>query len=138
SDGGHKRSPVTVANLYLGLKYFMLYAVSVHAISPEQADEYLSIGWTVLNDVAKAQGEYQMASNPILTYVGNIKAALACGIAHIAAPDGSAPANNPSAYGWRQNGTDWISWHALGTRIGWIDGDNLYLEPKAAFAAAQN
>jgi hypothetical protein len=38
-------------------------------------------------------------------------------------------------WGWRQFETD--SWRPQGERVGWLAGDDLYLEPEASYAAAQ-
>jgi hypothetical protein len=46
---------------------------------------------------------------------------------------GHRPQNSDSL-GWRQNGTEW---DAQGQRIGWIEDDNLYLEPESSYAVAQ-
>ena len=54
---------------------------------------------------------------------------LVSGRAHVAAPDGTVPAD-PAGWGWRSD--DKGDWRARGDRIGWLDGEDLYLEPEAA------
>jgi hypothetical protein len=63
------------------------------------------------------------------------------GRAHVAAPDGLAP-QNPGAWGWREHvlGTGDFTreeWQPQGRRVGWTDADELYLEPEASYAEAQ-
>jgi hypothetical protein len=63
------------------------------------------------------------------------------GRAHVADPEGDEP-EEPGAWGWRRAkvGTgdyEREEWRPLGERVGWVEGDNLYLLPEAAYAAAQ-
>ena len=66
-----------------------------------------------------------------------LAAALASGRAHVAGPEGGTP-EKPSAWGWRAEAMrDDSTWRAQGRRVGWVDGADLYLEPEASHAAAQ-
>jgi hypothetical protein len=72
-------------------------------------------------------------------FVALIAGALASGRAHVATAGGSVPAS-PSAWGWSKRDADGglePSWVPGGTRIGWLDDENLYLEPEASMAVAQ-
>ena len=70
-----------------------------------------------------------------------LQAAVAGGRAHVAAPEGQEP-GDPERWGWRlktigtgQHERD--EWQPHGERIGWVDGNNLYLQPDVAYAEAQ-
>jgi hypothetical protein len=70
-----------------------------------------------------------------------LSAALASGRAHVANSVGSAP-ETPERWGWQLKtvGTGPSTrddWQPQGHRIGWVDDQDLYLEPEASFAAAQ-
>ncbi len=70
-----------------------------------------------------------------------LSAAIASGRAHVANPEGGAPAV-PEAWGWRQAtvGTgnfEREEQRPQGERIGWLEDENLYLEPNAALASVQ-
>jgi len=70
-----------------------------------------------------------------------LRADLASGQAHVAYRDGTEPPNR-RAWGWqaieRQTNEGRVTeWRPLGARIGWIEDDDLFLEPEAAFTAAQ-
>jgi hypothetical protein len=59
----------------------------------------------------------------------------------VAAPDGQEPAS-PEAWGWRAvtigvGENERTEWRPQGRRVGWVDGEDLYLEPNAAYRAAQ-
>jgi hypothetical protein len=146
ADGQHARTPGLVANLALGLRHFLDFALNVHAVSEQEASDLWSRGWRALMETAAEQASHIAASEPAGQYLRLLSAALASGRAHIADPDGKEP-TNPKAWGWRardytthladgfeDNGTDWI---AQGRRIGWLDKSHLYLEPDAAYAEAQ-
>ena len=61
---------------------------------------------------------------------------------------GAVP-EHPHSWGWRAkdnlgnyldgewHGSSSCEWHPQGRRIGWIEGDNLYLDPTGAFAIVQ-
>jgi hypothetical protein len=64
-----------------------------------------------------------------------LASAIASGKAHVAATDGSNPKENPSAWGWRDHNLQSLP---QGRRVGWIEGDHLYLQPDSAYAVAQS
>ena len=65
-----------------------------------------------------------------------IQAALASGKAHLAATDGGRPSiDEAGSCGWRND--DSGDWKAQGDRIGWIDDEDVYLQPDAAYRCAQ-
>jgi hypothetical protein len=51
--------------------------------------------------------------------------------------------SNPGAWGWHaqeyqaSNDETYVHWRPQGRRVGWVDGEDLYLEPEASYAAAQ-
>lgn len=66
-----------------------------------------------------------------------ISSAVASGRAHIASTSGEKPQGNAGALGWRKTGGEYADWRPQGDRIGWVDGENLYLEPEASYRVAQ-
>jgi hypothetical protein len=138
----HKRTPEIVANLGLGWRYFLAYAVEQGAITTDERDALAKQAWKTLGEVAVAQARYQAESEPTRRFLELLRAALASGKAHIASQMGEEPVT-PQAWGWRQKtvGAGEHSreeWQPQGARIGWYDGASaLYLEPEAAYAAAQ-
>ena len=89
---------------------------------------------------AAAQAGHVQAAEPATQFLRLLTAALASGRVHVAGPNGKEP-DAPEVWGWRLRiigGTDGRDdWQPQGKRIGWTDDDELYLEPEAAFAAAQ-
>ncbi len=122
----HKRLPELVANLTIGLGFFLRFAVAVEAISQNEAATLLAEAWEVFGRAATAQRRYQSESEQTTLYREMIGAALAGGLAHVALEDGNAPlieaeetiVTEPQAWGWRKDHTG--EWRAQGQRIGWL------------------
>src|SRR5205814_6119836 len=97
--------------------------------------------WAALLDAGDAQAEHQAAAEPTARYLELLEAAITSGRAHVAGDDGGVP-ERAQAWGWREVtvgvGDDARDeWRPQGQRIGWVDGDALYLDPGASYAAAQ-
>jgi hypothetical protein len=139
--GGHARTPGIVADLAAGWRHWLDYALAAGAVSQAERDELTRRVWAALHEAGAAQAEHLAAAEPCEQFLRLLTGALASGRAHCAAPDGDRPAN-PAAWGWRgaevvsRDGRD-TRWDPQGRCIGWIDGPDLYLEPEAAYAEAQ-
>jgi hypothetical protein len=140
TETAHRRTPEIVANLFIGLKHFLAFAEDVGAITAADKDELLRRAWEALGEAAAAQTEHVQSAEPVGQFFRLLSAALASGRAHCAAQDGTVP-ESPEAWGWRRHETGEnhpLEWRCPGRRIGWVDGPNLYLEPEAAYAEAQD
>lgn len=140
-DSQHRRTPGIVADLALGLRYFLQYAGETGAITASEGERYWQEGWDALGEAAEAQASHQAAGEPTGRFRELLSAALASGRAHVADSGGEAP-ESADAWGWRavpvgSGDFEHTEWRPQGDRIGWVDGDDLYLEPEASFAAAQ-
>jgi hypothetical protein len=149
-DGGHARSPGIVADLALGLKYLLDYAVEVGAISEGERTAMAKRCWAALREAVAAQAQHVEAAEPTGLFLRLLTAALASGRAHLADPNGLPPAEAP-AWGWRlftvgSGDSSSSEWRPQGRHVGWVEHinlaginqtDNVYLEPEAAFAEAQ-
>ena len=139
---GSARTPGIVADLALGLKLFLDFAVVAGAITPAEREALARRGWNALVEASGAHAKHIEAVEPTALFLRLLAAALASGRAHVAGPDGGKP-ENPGAWGWREAefrtaaGSD-SRWEPQGRRVGWFDGsDDLLLEPEAAYAEAQ-
>jgi hypothetical protein len=140
-SGMHKRTPEIVANLMLGLRTFITFAVEVGALSDEEAEALRTRAWVALGQAADAQARHQEASEPARRFIELLRSALIAGEAHVTKPDGTAP-ESAEGWGWREQTVGVGEYlhtelKAQGKRVGWLDGDDLYLEPDASYAAAQ-
>jgi hypothetical protein len=138
----HSRTPGIVADLAIGLRYFLDFALEIGAIESDQRAEMARRGWRALEEAAEQHASHLAGAEPCGQFLRLLVAALASGRAHVAAPNGGEP-NQSEAWGWRMVviGTgmnERSQWQPSGRRIGWTEGDALYLEPEAAFAEAQH
>jgi len=139
-DGQHARTPGIVADLALGLHYFLDFALSTGAISEEERAELWARGWAALAEAGAAQAAQIATAEPAGLFLRLLWAAVASGSAHIADGDGNAP-REPQRWGWRfaesSGGTGPRYW-PQGKCVGWLDEGELYLEPDASFAVVQS
>lgn len=128
---GHKRNASTLAQLARAWHCWLGFACEAGAITPEESKELWRRVWAALDAAGKGQDQYQASENPATRFIELIQAALSSGRAHLAATDGGKPDSaDAQAYGWRDG-------EAQGDRIGWLDGDDLYLQPDAAYSLAR-
>lgn len=132
---GHARTPAAVAELQSGMEIFLEFAQAVGAIGGKERAELEGRNGRALGELAGRQAKYQAAHDPALRFVALLQAALAGGQAHVADRQGKAP-TEPAAWGWQpsKSGRRWMS---QGARIGWVAGNDLYLDPLASYQTAQ-
>ncbi len=144
-DGQHKRTPTTTANLAIGLRHFLDFAQELGAIDADEKSELWARFWKALGEVAEEQGGHLTASEPTDRFLELFSSAISSGKAHLAGPDGEAPKKKgelpyPLGWGWRQQDRQeplGVGCKPSGDRVGWVDGEDVYLDPTAAFQAAQ-
>jgi hypothetical protein len=138
---GSARTPGIVADLALGLHLFLNFARDCGAITPSERDALARRSWQALVEAAAAQTEHVQAADAVGCFLRLLGAALASGRAHVARPDGRQP-ESPESWGWRlqrigAGENEREEWRPQGERIGWVDVADLYLEPEASYAVAQ-
>jgi hypothetical protein len=129
----HARTPAAVGDLMVGLDYFLRFAREVGAVTASEAEASLVRGRAALSALATEQADHLRAGDPVEQFLRLIPAVLLSGQAHLSAPAGGPP-DRPDASGWRR---DENTWFARGNRIGWADGETVYLDPDAAYGEAQ-
>jgi hypothetical protein len=87
------------------------------------------------------QPEHVQAADVCGHFLHLLAGALTSGRAHVANPAGKEPMH-PERWGWRlgtmgAGDNARAAWQSQGRRIGWADGENLYLDPEASYWAAQ-
>ncbi len=134
----HRRTSGIVADLAVGCRTFLTFATTVGAINETQHADLWQRMLCALIRFGESQAEHQIASEPTQRFLELLGAAVVSGAAHVAALSGGRP-DQAGGWGWTptSNGGEESEWHARGGRVGWTDGDDLYLEPTAAYAAAQ-
>lgn len=142
--GQHARTPSIVAELFVGLAYFLTFAETTGALTGAERSALKERAWSALLRAGQIQSAQQQAFEPAQQFVRLILSAIASGRAHLAGPDGSEPSteDSPQSWGWQHiqvSAGQYLrdEWRPSGHRIGWIENGNVYLEPDAAYATAQ-
>jgi hypothetical protein len=139
--GQHARTPGIAADLALGLRYFLDFARSIDAITPTEWKELWERGWNAIREAAGAQASQILDSEPAALFMRLLAAAVAGGYAHLADDEGDPPPE-PQCWGWRAEEYSTgdgvaIRHRQQGTCVGWLVEGEVYLEPDASYAAAQ-
>ncbi len=139
--GVHPRTPDLLASLGLGWRLWLRSAVDEDGITAGNAEQLWQRIHESLIAAGRHQADHQTGEEPARRFLDLLSAAIASGGAYVAGPDGNEP-EAPAAWGWqaRSIGTgDYLrtEWQARGDCVGWLDGDDLYLEATASYAAAQ-
>jgi hypothetical protein len=143
--GTHLRTPGIIADLLLGLRYFLDFAREVGALGRVGRDVHWRRGRKALLEAAGTQAEQVEDAEPAGHFLRLLDSALASGRAYVAGKTGDEPVRpvSPGAWGWRlvEVGTGEhmrTEWRPSGDCVGWVDEDHLYLQPGAAYAVAQD
>jgi hypothetical protein len=137
--GLHRRTPGIVADLFLGWQWFLDFAFEAEALTRGEAEDYRARVWSALIEVAHRQSEHQREANPVDRFLALLRTAIAAGRAHVAARNGGIP-DNPGARGWRTHRTRnhrRAEWLPQGARVGWLDGEELFLDIDSAYGVAR-
>jgi Domain of unknown function (DUF3854) len=140
--GSHPRTPTAMAQLAVGFHVLLRYAEVVGAIDEAGRGRLWSRGMAAFGQLAAAQARHQEEAEPTARFFDLLAAAITSGRAHVAATDGTEPWP-AEAWGWRPRGVvmdgDGLRtrYEAQLDRVGWLDGENLYLQPEASYRVAQ-
>ncbi len=137
----HRRTSPNLKSLACGLNAFLTSSVDAQVIDAVERERLWSRGLAAFREISKTQAVNQASENPVKRFIDLLRSAVASGKAHVAGPDGNRP-EHAEAWGWRRDDarSDQYAegWRPQGSRIGWVDGGHLYLDPNASHAAAQD
>lgn len=141
AHGTMRRTSEIVANLFIGWRTFLDFALRTGAITPDEKEHHEHTGLKALQLAASQQGAHQQSNEPAERFLELISQCLSSGRAHLASAAGLEP-RMADAWGWRivtigtgENMRD--EWREQGTRIGFVDEDDVYLVPDAAYEVAK-
>lgn len=126
----HARIAGNVGELAVGWSAFVDFLDRERLVDADAARELQQLGRETLVEVGRAQARFVAEASPPARFLSLLTSAIASGAAHVAGMDGRQPATAPAGWGWRDG-------HPQGRCVGWTDGEQLYLEPSAALAAAK-
>lgn len=127
-SNGHARNPDQVAHLMFGADAFLVFAIECGAISRDDFFSNRRAIWNALVDVARQQIDLQVGEEPATQFLSLLHSAIVSGAASLE----PAPSSPNSSTGESPSFPNQSS-----PRIGWVDGDGVYLDSNAAFAAIQ-
>ena len=133
-NAAHARTPEILASLQAAFELYLEFCVKSDAIDVLEAGRLADRCWEALCEAAASQAKHQAETEPTARFLSLLRSLLSSGRAHLEERAGGAPDQAPGSCGWRQDSSG--NWMPLGDCIGWVDGDQLYLEPTAAFRAA--
>jgi hypothetical protein len=133
-NAAHARMPEIMASLQDAFELFLEFCVAAGAIGAIEGDCLVERCWVALCDAAEAQAKHQIEMEPTARFLTLLRSVLSSGHAHLEARTGGEPDRSPESCGWSRDGSS--NWMPLGDCIGWLDGEDLYLEPTTAFRAA--
>ncbi len=139
TDGMHRRTPDAVASLALGWELWLRFALVVGALTADEHKTLWQRVWTALLEVAAEQAGHQASEDPAGRFLALVSSSFAAGRAHLADESGGEP-SDPWQWGWREAGLDVNGqqlWRPQGVRVGWLDKADVFLDPEAVYALAQ-
>ena len=133
---GHPRHALNIGSLALGWHEFLAFAAEAGAITAEQREATWLRTWKALVDTGAEQARYSRDSDPVRIYLQSLAALIAQGRACLADTQGRAPAD-ATRWGWKWDDAGDGTFRTYGDVIGWIDGNDVYLQSDAAYTAAR-
>lgn len=96
-----QRAAELLADVALGVKYFLEFAREHEALDAEGAEELRRRAWEAIGATRQHQGAYQQRQDPAVRFVDIVFELLRSGRAHLTTRDGS-PITDPERWGWRR------------------------------------
>ena len=145
ADGRHRRFPGLAADLYFGVETFSKFATQSGHCLEHEVDALKRTAFDALAEATAAQDREQREAHPAARFIELLRSAISSGAAHVTAMDGCIPAARHEAWGWVSTTAvesglahGLTNWRPSGVHVGWIDGDDLYVDKDAALKAAQS
>ncbi len=132
--GVHRRTAPALAEIGAGWSAFLHFAVGCEACTVEEAATLRKRVVVALRELAQRQGVHQAEENPARRFLRGLGAALRSGRAHLSDLRGNIPVD-AEAWGWRR---DFGSYAPQGPKVGWVDGEHVYIDRAPAIAAVND
>ena len=133
-DLAHARTAEMIANLQAGFEAFLKFAHACEAVDSAEQKHLAVQSWEALQMVAAAQAKHHLATEPTARFLDLLRASMTSGRAHFQTTEAGRPERSPESCGWRFDSQNWKS---QGDCIGWVDCENIYLEPNGAYRVIQ-
>ena len=129
-NGAHARTPEIIANLQAAFETYVDFGVEFGALEVAEKDRLVSECWAALREAARDQAKHHLATEPTAMFMAVLHSLLTSGRAHLVERNGGGEPEHAHCCGWRRDNNGWTP---RGDCVGWIDGDDVYLESTTAF-----
>jgi hypothetical protein len=141
-QGQHKRTPEVAASIMIGWETFLGFAEDVGAFPQHGVEHLLQRVRAAVLDSAAAQAGHQSSEEPAARFLALLGATISSGRAHVASAGDGGASDEADRWGWHvvivgTGNQEREDWRPSGERVGWLDADDLLLDPESSFAAAQ-
>lgn len=139
----HARTPSDYASLRVGLCLLFEFATQSGAFSPAEAGDLEERTEKALRELMARQTDNQTEENEVIRFFALLQSALSAGHCHVSDKHHQgAPKDQPHFWGWRsvpstEEGGKVEQQKPQGKRIGWTDGQTLWLDGEATQAIVQ-
>lgn len=136
---GHSRTPSDYGSLMAGLLLLVEFATDAGALTAPEAHAFQELAGDALRRLMAAQGEQQREEDEVIRFFALLRSALDSGRCHVSDRlNQGAPKVHPHSWGWRSvppgDGDEAARMEPNGSRVGWTDGQTLWLDGEAAYA----
>lgn len=135
-EGAHARTPGIAAQLIAGIRCFLRFAVESGSVAQSESEAIERRCRDALRAAVSDQRESQSHAAPERQFLAMIASLLTTCRAHLDPVDHRRP-DTLRNYGWHDHPSVHHQIVPGGALIGFVQGDDVYLDPKASFAAAQ-
>jgi len=126
----HARFPAAVAQLQAAWETWLRFAIEIGAINDTERADLSARCKIALLKIGSLQSKYQLPAHPAQRFIALIRVAIRSGHAYVADRNGHVPHSSES-WGW-QRVSESAPWLSQGALIGWIDGPDVFLDPRAS------
>jgi hypothetical protein len=136
---GHSRTPSDFASLTAGFATLARFAVECGALSAPEADHFTRRAEKALWSLLEDQAEHQATQDDVTRFLGLLASALSSGRCHVFDLDGSDKGSPTEKSGHSAPMLGWFMdahgvFQPKGPRIGWLEGNIIYLDGDAAYS----
>ena len=127
----HTRTPDMVASIIVGGEEFLRFARENGALSQAEYEEQLIRFENSIIRAAEEQASADEYESDASMFIDLLKTAIETRRVHLADAKTEAKPQNAEKYGWSRDGS---GLKPSGKRIGWISGQDIYLDPEDTYA----
>lgn len=141
-EGRHRRVPGLAADLLFGVEVFVESCRDEGLMDEAGAGALLERARAAISEAVGDQEREHDAADPARRFIALLRSAISSGSAYLTTDEGKMP-ERPEAWGWHvasveaSHDDQKSRWVPQGVHVGWVSGDDAYLDTEAAVKGAQ-